>query len=104
MTLERHIRLLRAWLGCLIGIGLLALAYALIWVPVRHATLVDVILTPAERRDPAKVDVEYRSLRYKSRLAHESTWIYATIGAAVAGLASAALIVVGRAAGSRDAA
>ena len=96
-------RQLRSWLGGLVGLGLLALAYALVWVPVRHATLVDVILTPAELRDPAKVNVVYRSLRYKSRLAHESTWIYGAIGAAVTGLASAALIVVGRTPRSPDA-
>jgi hypothetical protein len=58
------------------------------------ATLVDVILTPTEVRDYANVDIVNRSLRYKSRLAHESTWIYGMIGGAVAGLASAGLVVL----------
>ena len=100
---ERHMRLLRAFLGCILSLGLLLAAVPVIWVPVRNATLVDVTLTPAELRDPVKVDIVRRSLRYQSSIAQGRMWICGVAGGAVSGLALAALVVVGRIAASPDA-
>src|SRR5678815_2284949 len=92
MTPKRHIRLLRACLGCLLVLGALTLAYAAVWTPVRHASLVDVILTPAEVRDPTKVDIVYRTLRYVDGNAAA----YGVIGAVVVACALCAWFILER--------
>ena len=92
MNSERSLQLARNCALALVAIGALMVAYVAVWTPVRHASLIDVILTPAEVRDPAKVELVYRSLRR----ADNARVALGMAGIAVAGLSGAAWFLLTR--------
>ena len=92
MNPERSLQVARNCVLCLVAIGALMVGYVAVWTPARHASLIDVILTPVEVRDPAKVELVYRSLRR----ADNARAALGMAGIAVAGLSGLALFLLTR--------
>jgi hypothetical protein len=81
---------------CLAAVGLLACVYGLLFVPAQRAAILDAVLTPAELKDPVKINAVSRTLEHREPMLRRAETVCGSVGAAVLVMSSLCLFFLTR--------